>query len=112
MSNLNTNPVVDIKSTTQSTVGFLQSTDPDGTIVNSSKRLCGAIMLASGGIINIVLAIYSFANRAVDATTIQSCSQTLMYVGGVLLGIGIFEGIGSFISAKVSSNTAPSEGYK
>jgi hypothetical protein len=59
----------------------------------SSKRIAGFIILGLG--IGLLIALYfgSWFNDIVDPNTALSCANTLMYVGGGLLGLGIFEGI-------------------
>jgi predicted membrane channel-forming protein YqfA (hemolysin III family) len=66
---------------------FLQ--DRDGNF--SSKRVFGAIVLLTGLLCHSFLGIFSIFAQPVDPGTATRAFNTMMFVGGGLLGISVFE---------------------
>lgn len=73
-------------------VGFLEKKLPDGTIEKSSKRLIGAVSFGIGGLLTVILGVYSFFAVAADPSTIITVGNSLIFTGAGLLGLGIAEG--------------------
>jgi hypothetical protein len=57
----------------------------------SSKRLWGTISLSIGVAMKIALFVCSLFIVVKDPATASTASDTLMYTGGALLGIGVVE---------------------
>ena len=57
----------------------------------SSKRLFGAVLLASGLLFSAILFGFSLFTGASDSHTAISVINMLLIAGGGLLGIGVFE---------------------
>jgi hypothetical protein len=76
-------------------VGFLETTEPDGSLSKSSKRLMGSVAMGIGSIILLGLAIVSFFIVPADSDTIFQVGLTFLVVGASLLGLGtLFERVG------------------
>lgn len=60
----------------------------------SSKRIVGIIILAIGICFDLAIGITSIFQVIADPSTALSVGNTLIYVGGGLLGIGVLENIG------------------
>lgn len=60
----------------------------------SSKRVWGSILLSTALAMRIVLFICSILIEVKDANTAILASQTLLYTGGGLLGLGVIEHFG------------------
>jgi hypothetical protein len=74
--------------------GFLIS---GATGNKSCKRLYGTICIILGIILLLAGAIASIYYNFKDPDMFKFCSQTLVVLGGSLLGIGVFDGIGQKI---------------
>jgi hypothetical protein len=75
-------------------IGYLETTNADGQVEKSSKRLIGTISFAVGGLLLGALGVVSFFMIAADPGTIQAVGQAFLITGASLLGIGVLEGIG------------------
>jgi len=58
---------------------------------NSSKRLCGAVLIVLGILLSVFLFFYSMFKLPADARTALDIINVLLISGGGLLGIGVFE---------------------
>lgn len=67
---------------------------------NSSKRICGIILLAIGGGLLTFIALFAIFQSIKDADTAINCAKTLIFIGAGLLGFGVFDGIGLKIGGK------------
>ena len=68
--------------------------DVNGKI--SSKRLLGIVLITIGVIMHIITYIKTtFFLQIIDANTSIAVANNLIYVGGVLVGIGVFENLGN-----------------
>lgn len=57
----------------------------------SSKRVSGLALIFMGIVFSIILFIFSLMGEVGDANTATNIINTLLYSGGGLLGIGVFE---------------------
>lgn len=92
MSDTNTKPQI---------VGTLQTTDAEGRIVNSSKRIMGTIMISAGGVLLIVIGVSAIFRQVVDAAAALSAGQALIITGAALLGVGVLDGLGQSIGKAI-----------
>jgi hypothetical protein len=75
--------------------GFLETTEPDGSLSKSSKRLMGTMAMGIGAIVLLGLAIASYFKAPADAGVILQVGQTFLITGASLLGLGtLFERVG------------------
>lgn len=61
----------------------------------SSKRLMGIISLGLGIIGNVWLFFYGMKHPIGDIEAVKYATQSLLYTGGALLGIGVVENVGA-----------------
>ncbi|MHC1623296.1 MAG: hypothetical protein ACXQTR_01745 [Candidatus Methanospirareceae archaeon] len=73
-------------------VNYKTLQDQNGNM--SSKRLAGAITLLTGLVGHGFLGVYSIFAQAVDPTTAVASFNTMMIIGGGLLGISVLEFLG------------------
>jgi hypothetical protein len=76
-------------------IGMIETTDKDGNIAVSSKRAVGVPMALFGGLLMVALGVASFFVQVADGEMIWKVGTTMLAAGGGLLGIGIFENIGT-----------------
>lgn len=57
----------------------------------SSKRICGAAMLATGFIFSSVLFVFSLYREAADSATALGIINTFLYSGSGVLSVGVLE---------------------
>jgi len=60
----------------------------------SSKRVWGSVLLGIAVTMRVTLFILSIVRKIEDPTTAITASQTLLYTGGALLGLGVAENFG------------------
>ena len=81
-------------------VGVLETTDPDGRVVRSSKRLFGSIMVSAGGALLLALGVVGIFRQIADPQTGLTAGQALIITGAGLLGFGVLDGIGKAIGGR------------
>ena len=58
----------------------------------SSKRLAGAFCLSTGSLMKFILFIYGLRHvTAIPFDRLDSCADSLIYVGAALIGSGVLE---------------------
>jgi hypothetical protein len=72
----------------------------DSPGVVSAKRRMGVVTLAVGIAILVAVAVVSMFHRLADPATSMGCGRDLIIVGGSLLGVCVFEGIGQAIGKR------------
>lgn len=80
-------------------------TDAEGN--KSSKRIYGAALLIQGCIMKWVLLFKGLKitdQVLINANVAMEASDTLIYAGATLLGLGVLEGLGKLINSKVRKN--------
>ncbi len=61
----------------------------------SSKRISGFILISVGLVFLLSIGISSIFKVIADPQTALSVGQTIIGLGGALIGVGVFESIGS-----------------
>ena len=60
----------------------------------SSKRVCGILLLVIGTVFLMLTGILALIGNIGDPQTALTAGQSIIYLGGALLGLGVFERIG------------------
>jgi len=82
-------------------IGIIESTDIDGNIVKSSKRLWGSVFMSIGGIILTVIGVMSIFFTVKDPETALQVCTIFITAGCALLGIGVLDNLGESIGRKI-----------
>lgn len=72
-------------------INFEAETFKDKNGNKSSKRILGTILLVVGVLMSIALFSYSLYTKVADPTTAIDIIKLLVFAGGAMLGVTVFE---------------------
>jgi len=68
--------------------------------VKSSKRVFGAALIGSGGLLLLAVGVSAIFRPVTDPATALEAGKTLAIIGASLLGVGVLEGVGRRIGGR------------